>query len=119
MKAASLKLVTAESGTEGHPTKLVDRISDGVLDTILALDPPGALSLLESAGAWRCHAIDSHLVATRDTNGTPSDLWCEVALEGLIVHDRGHLVARYLTQAPAASRMGAWSTEPATDSRTR
>ena len=34
-----LKLVTAESVTEGHPDKLADRISDGVLDAILALDP--------------------------------------------------------------------------------
>jgi S-adenosylmethionine synthetase len=34
-----LKLVTAESVTEGHPDKLADRISDGVLDAILATDP--------------------------------------------------------------------------------
>jgi len=34
-----LKLVTAESVTEGHPDKLADRISDGVLDAILTLDP--------------------------------------------------------------------------------
>src|SRR3990170_8060276 len=39
MEAALLKLVTAESVTEGHPDKLADRISDGVLDAILALDP--------------------------------------------------------------------------------
>ncbi len=34
-----LKLVTAESVTEGHPDKLADRISDGVLDAIIAQDP--------------------------------------------------------------------------------
>ena len=34
-----MKLVTAESVTEGHPDKLADRISDGVLDAILTLDP--------------------------------------------------------------------------------
>ncbi|MDF1524341.1 MAG: methionine adenosyltransferase, partial [Trueperaceae bacterium] len=34
-----LKLVTAESVTEGHPDKLADRISDGVLDAILTQDP--------------------------------------------------------------------------------
>ncbi|MBA2668665.1 MAG: methionine adenosyltransferase [Trueperaceae bacterium] len=33
------KLVTAESVTEGHPDKLADRISDSVLDAILAQDP--------------------------------------------------------------------------------
>jgi S-adenosylmethionine synthetase len=34
----SLKLITAESVTEGHPDKLADRISDSVLDAILTLD---------------------------------------------------------------------------------
>jgi S-adenosylmethionine synthetase len=33
------KLVSAESVTEGHPDKLADRISDSVLDAILARDP--------------------------------------------------------------------------------
>jgi S-adenosylmethionine synthetase len=37
--AATYKLVTAESVTEGHPDKLADRISDSVLDAILAEDP--------------------------------------------------------------------------------
>ncbi|TVR94774.1 MAG: methionine adenosyltransferase [Trueperaceae bacterium] len=34
-----MKLVTAESVNEGHPDKLADRISDSVLDAILAKDP--------------------------------------------------------------------------------
>lgn len=33
-----IKLVSAESVTEGHPDKLADRISDSVLDAILAAD---------------------------------------------------------------------------------
>ena len=33
------KLITSESVTEGHPDKLADRISDSVLDAILAIDP--------------------------------------------------------------------------------
>ncbi|MCS7057278.1 MAG: methionine adenosyltransferase [Meiothermus sp.] len=33
------RLVTSESVTEGHPDKLADRISDAVLDAILAKDP--------------------------------------------------------------------------------
>ncbi len=33
------KLISAESVTEGHPDKLADRISDSVLDAILAQDP--------------------------------------------------------------------------------
>ena len=33
------KLFTSESVTEGHPDKLCDQISDGVLDALLAVDP--------------------------------------------------------------------------------
>ena len=32
-------LFTSESVTEGHPDKVCDQISDGVLDAILAQDP--------------------------------------------------------------------------------
>jgi S-adenosylmethionine synthetase len=33
------RLFTSESVTEGHPDKIADQISDGVLDALLALDP--------------------------------------------------------------------------------
>ena len=33
------KLFTSESGTEGHPDKVCDQISDAVLDAVLAQDP--------------------------------------------------------------------------------
>ena len=32
-------LFTSESVTEGHPDKIADQISDGVLDAVLAQDP--------------------------------------------------------------------------------
>ncbi len=32
-------LFTSESVTEGHPDKIADQISDGVLDAIIAQDP--------------------------------------------------------------------------------
>src|SRR6476659_1168599 len=32
-------LFTSESVTEGHPDKIADQISDGILDSILAQDP--------------------------------------------------------------------------------
>lgn len=35
-------LITSESVTEGHPDKLADQISDGVLDAILAEEPMDA-----------------------------------------------------------------------------
>ena len=36
---ADKKLFTSESVTEGHPDKLCDQVSDGVLDAVLAKDP--------------------------------------------------------------------------------
>lgn len=35
------KLFTSESVTEGHPDKVCDRISDAVLDAVLAKDSEG------------------------------------------------------------------------------
>ncbi|MDO8491010.1 MAG: S-adenosylmethionine synthetase N-terminal domain-containing protein, partial [Dehalococcoidia bacterium] len=37
-------LVTCESVTEGHPDKLCDQISDGVLDAIIGQDPMGRVA---------------------------------------------------------------------------
>ena len=37
-------LFTSESVTEGHPDKIADQISDGVLDAILAEDPRGRVA---------------------------------------------------------------------------
>ena len=35
-------LFTSESVTEGHPDKMADQISDGVLDAVMAEDPRAA-----------------------------------------------------------------------------
>jgi S-adenosylmethionine synthetase len=37
-------LFTSESVTEGHPDKVSDQISDGVLDAVLAQDPYGRVA---------------------------------------------------------------------------
>ena len=39
--SASDFLFTSESVTEGHPDKMADQISDGVLDAVLHDDPRG------------------------------------------------------------------------------
>lgn len=39
------KLITSESVTEGHPDKVCDQISDGILDAILALDKDSKVAL--------------------------------------------------------------------------
>src|SRR5581483_6469092 len=37
-------LFTSESVTEGHPDKIADQISDGVLDAVMAADPTGRVA---------------------------------------------------------------------------
>jgi S-adenosylmethionine synthetase len=40
-----IKLITSESVTEGHPDKVCDQISDGILDAILKQDPNGHVAV--------------------------------------------------------------------------
>jgi S-adenosylmethionine synthetase len=41
---AARRLFTSESVTEGHPDKVADQISDGVLDAVMAKDPHGRVA---------------------------------------------------------------------------
>jgi S-adenosylmethionine synthetase len=43
-RASGEHLFTSESVTEGHPDKIADQISDGVLDAVLAEDPMGRVA---------------------------------------------------------------------------
>ena len=60
--AAQSYLFTSESVSEGHPDKVCDRISDGVVDTFLAADPGARVAcetltstnLIVMAGEVRC-----------------------------------------------------------------
>jgi len=45
MTDTSLRLFTSESVTEGHPDKVCDQISDGILDAILADDPTARVAV--------------------------------------------------------------------------
>jgi S-adenosylmethionine synthetase len=44
MSQPNVHLFTSESVTEGHPDKVADRISDGVLDEVLRQDPNGRVA---------------------------------------------------------------------------
>lgn len=45
MVSSDRKFYTSESVTEGHPDKMADQISDGILDAILAKDPYGRVAV--------------------------------------------------------------------------
>ncbi len=62
-------LFTSESVTEGHPDKIADQISDGVLDAVLADDPYGrvACETLVNTGL----IVVSGEISTEDLRGHP------------------------------------------------
>lgn len=45
MSGGSRRLFTSESVTEGHPDKIADRISDTILDALLADDPDARVAV--------------------------------------------------------------------------
>ncbi len=45
MTDTALRLFTSESVTEGHPDKVCDQISDGILDAIIAQDPTARVAV--------------------------------------------------------------------------
>ena len=47
---AELKLISAESVTEGHPDKVCDQISDAILDDMLAQDPHSHVAVETTSG---------------------------------------------------------------------
>ncbi len=55
--AASRKLFTSESVTEGHPDKICDQISDAVLDAILAQDPNAHVACEVTATTGSIHVM--------------------------------------------------------------
>src|SRR6185436_7851713 len=68
-------LFTSESVSEGHPDKVSDQISDGVLDAILAQDPRSRVAaetlcntgLVVMSGEITTRANDDHISTARDT----------------------------------------------------
>ena len=50
-------LFTSESVTEGHPDKICDQISDGILDAILAKDPAGRVACETTACTGLLHIM--------------------------------------------------------------
>ena len=51
------RLFTSESVTEGHPDKVCDAISDGILDAILAQDPMGRVACETSVTTGLVHVM--------------------------------------------------------------
>ena len=59
--------LTSESVTEGHPDKVCDQISDGVLDAIYAQDPMGRVAC-EAAASGGLVAVMGEITTTAQFN---------------------------------------------------
>ncbi len=93
---ASKMLLTSESVTEGHPDKLCDQISDGVLDAILAQDPLGRVACEAAASGGlilvmgeitTTAQIDIHEIARRtieQVGYTDSKYWLDYKTAGIV-----------------------------------
>ncbi len=74
MRRTGQYLFTSESVTEGHPDKIADRVSDGIVDAVLAQDPQGRVAcetllttgLVVIAGEITCNGSTDFTDAVRD-----------------------------------------------------
>lgn len=98
------KLFTSESVTDGHPDKVCDRISDAVLDAVLAVDPNGRVA------CETCCTTDTVFIAGEITSKVDVDI--EGIAGGSCVTSAtpaGHLA---LMPTPARSKWQSISSPP-------
>ena len=96
------KFFTSESVTEGHPDKVCDNISDGILDAILALDP-NARAAIECAAAFDTLLIMGEVTTTAeiDYEGTAREIIREIGYDfGTFAYDKCKIIVSIHTQSP-------------------
>lgn len=121
------RFFTSESVTEGHPDKICDRISDSILDAILAIDPDARVAvetlvttgLVHVAGEIRTEGYveipEIVRAAVREVGYTSSDMGFDASSCGVSVSigqqsaDIAHGVERSLEAREAASEVDALS----------
>lgn len=69
MRRSGQYLFTSESVTEGHPDKIADQVSDGIVDAVLADDPTGRVAC-ESLLTTGLVVIAGEITSTRSTDFT-------------------------------------------------
>ena len=96
------KFFTSESVTEGHPDKVCDNLSDGILDAILAQDPYARAAVVCAA------AFDTLLImgevtttATVDYEATARAIIKEIGYDfGTFAYDKCKIITAIHTQSP-------------------
>ena len=96
------KFFTSESVTEGHPDKVCDNISDGILDAILASDPQ-ARAAIECAAAFDTLLIMGEVTTTAqvDYEKTAREIIKEIGYDfGTFAYDTCKIITAIHTQSP-------------------
>ncbi len=96
------KFFTSESVTEGHPDKVCDNISDGLLDAVLAQDPT-ARCAIECAAAFDTLLIMGEVttVANVDYENTARKIIQEIGYDfGTFAYDKCKIITAIHQQSP-------------------
>ena len=96
------KFFTSESVTEGHPDKVCDNISDGILDAILAQDP-FARAAIECAAAFDTLLIMGEVTTTAnvDYEAKAREIIKEIGYDfGTFAYDKCKIVTAIHQQSP-------------------
>ena len=96
------KFFTSESVTEGHPDKVCDNISDGILDAILASDPY-ARAAVECAAAFDTLLIMGEVTTTAvvDYEAKAREIIKEIGYDfGTFAYDKCKIITAIHQQSP-------------------
>ncbi len=96
------KFFTSESVTEGHPDKVCDNISDGILDAILTLDPM-ARAAIECAAAYDKLLIMGEVTTTAnvDYEKTAREVIKRIGYDfGTFAYDKCNIIVAIHSQSP-------------------
>ncbi len=96
------KFFTSESVTEGHPDKVCDNISDGILDAILSVDP-NARTAIECAAAFDTLLIMGEVTTTAqvDYEAKAREVIREIGYDfGTFAYDKCKIIVAIHTQSP-------------------
>ena len=96
------KFFTSESVTEGHPDKVCDNISDGILDAILAQDPY-ARAAVECAAAFDTLLIMGEVTTTAnvDYEAKAREIIKEIGYDfGTFAYDKCKIITAIHQQSP-------------------
>ncbi|MBQ8308502.1 MAG: methionine adenosyltransferase [Clostridia bacterium] len=96
------KFFTSESVTEGHPDKVCDNISDGILDAILSVDP-NARAAIECAAAFDTLLIMGEVTTTANVNYEQKarEIIKEIGYDfGSFAYDKCKIITAIHSQSP-------------------